>query len=236
MLGRMTKIRAVASFEKRAERLEDVRQAYIAFRREAENTFSYKTDDCRMTFLHNIISLTRGTVILNLAFHRCSVDNEFGMRFFKLEDLSSLGPQVRNMSKYTRLSWCVMFQFQFENLARNILKELGLTVPSGYYKVTEKLVDRLSLPNRLHTIRRLNILANIRNSLHNNGIHKSYDKKDTIVQIDNIQYKFMHLKTVKCANWDHISHAWKGLLPTIRKIYFHSDVAKLKKIPNHFIS
>lgn len=234
MLGRMTKIRKQATFKKRAERLEKVRQAYISFRKEVENAFSLKADDCRLSFLHNIISLTRGTVILNLAFHRCGIEKVFGMSFFGLDNSSSLGPQVRNMSKFTRLSWCVMFQFQFENLARNILKELGVAVPGGYYKVTEDLVDRLSLPNRMHTIRRLNILANIRNSLHNNGIHKSHDKKDTIVQVDYIKYKFGHLKTIDCASWDHISHIWKGLLPVIRKIYFHSDVAKLKNIPNQF--
>jgi S-adenosylmethionine synthetase len=128
-----------------------------------------------------------------------------------------------------------MFQFQLENLFRNTLKELGVSVPSGYYKVAEKITDRLSLPNRKHTIRRLNIIAYIRNSLHNNGIHEAFNKKDTIIQVDKIPFSFKHLKTVNCATWDHISHAWNGLLPVIRRIYFHSDVACLVNIPNQYV-
>ena len=232
----MKTIRKTATFEQRAQRLEESRQNYISFRKKIELTFKLKSDDCRISFLHNTTSLARGAAVLSLAFHRCGVDAEYGVSFFGLSDSSSIGPQVRNMAKFTRLSWCVMFQFQLENLLRNILKELGEYVPSGYYQVAEKIIERLSLPNEKHTIRRLNIIAYIRNSLHNNGIHKAFNQKDTVIQVDKIQFSFRHLKTVKCANWDHISHAWNGLLPVIRRIYFHCDVACLVNIPNQYIS
>lgn len=232
----MNVIRKTASFEQRAQRLEISRQKYITFRDEIERTFKLKKDDCRLSFLKNTISLTRGAVILNFVFHRCGVDSKFGVNFFGLSDSSSIGPQVRNMAKFTRLSWCVMFQFQLENLLGNILKELGETVPSRYYKVAEKITYRLRLPNKKHTIRRLSVIAYIRNSLHANGIHKAFNKEDTVIQVDKVQFSFNHLKTVKCATWDHIAHAWTGLLPVIRKIYFHGDVACLVNIPNQFTS
>lgn len=231
----MKLIRKTASFEQRAKRLGESRQKYISFRNEIEQVFKLKADDCRLSFLQNTISLTRGAVVLNLAFHRCGTDTEFGVRFFRLSDSSNIGSQVRKMSKFNRLSWCVMFQFQIENLLRNILKELGESVPNGYFKVAEKITGRLSLPNEKHTIRRLNIIAYIRNSLHNNGIHKAFNQKDTVIQVDKIAFKFRNLKTVKCANWDHISHAWVGLLPVLRRIYYHSDVACLVNIPNQYV-
>lgn len=132
------------------------------------------------------------------------------------------------------VSWCVQFQFQIETLFKNILKNLGEQVPSGYWKITQKLIKALSIKNPKYSQDVLCILAFIRNSQHANGTHLAYNKKDTTVVVDSVNYHFKHGDIIRCATWDHIAHAWINLLPILKDIYYNSRVKNIKKIPSYY--
>lgn len=69
---------------------------------------------------------------------------------------------------------CILFQFQVENLFQNIWRELGKNFDSQYLRLSGNLLDQLGLKSE-ERLDKLKFLAYIRNSLHNNGIHKDSD-------------------------------------------------------------
>jgi len=227
-------IRKNASFQERAERLESVRQEYIKFRTRIEQDFTLDADDGRIVFVKNILSLTRSTVVFLYLFHRCGENPKLGIDIFGLSSAVSIGPQVRNTNKFLKLSWCVQFQFQIETLFKNVLKSLGEQVPSGYWKITQKLIKALSIKNPKDSQDVLNILAFIRNSQHANGTHLAYNKKDSTVIVDGVTYQFKHGDKIRCATWDHIAHAWRNLLPILKDIYYNNRVKNIQKIPSYY--
>ena len=227
-------IRRTASFAERAERLEAVRQKYIAFRNSVKQDLGFENHDGRLTFLRNIISLSRSTVVFLYLFHRCGANDRFAMEVFGLTSQESIGPQIRNTNKYVKLSWCTQFQFQIENLFRNILKELRESVPAGYWNISQKLVKSLGMQDRIYCQQVLNILAFIRNSQHANGTHFGYKEQDTIIKVDGVPFEFRHGAVIQCATWDHIAHAWLNVLSILRQIYNNERVLEIREVPDRF--
>jgi len=135
-----------------------------------------------------------------------------------------------------KLAWVTLFQFQIETLFRFLLKELGEDIPKGYWKICEKIVKVLEIEKPKENMFLLNILANIRNSLHSGGYHMGYERKDINGEINKVLFEFKHGEIVQCVTWDHLAHVWLNLLPLLENIYYHDKVKKINKIvPNQFI-
>lgn len=64
----------------------------------------------------------------------------------------------------------LLFQFQIENLFENLWRALGKDRDGQYWRLAMNLLDRLELRTESR-VSRLRFLKDIRNSLHNNGIH-----------------------------------------------------------------
>jgi hypothetical protein len=155
------------------------------------------------------------------------------MDIFGLSDPDSIRPQLRNTNKFIKLSWCVHFQFQIENLFQNLLGRLGEKPRRGYWNVSRKIVDTLSLPYSDRSHRKLNILALVRNSLHNNGTHLQQDFQ---IQVDRVKFRFKKGNIVRCAYWDHIAHVWLHVLPILKNIYYHPRVRSISgTLPANFV-
>ncbi len=233
---KMTKnIRQVADFEERAKRLESVRQEYIFFRDRLKKDLKLKEKDGRFVFLRNIISLTRTTVVYLHLFDRCAKDETFAMSIFGLTDPASIGPQIRNSNKFLKLSWCILFQFQLENLFQNILKSSKINFKDGFWNISEDILKNLGISNRKYLHKKLQVLAYIRNSLHNNGTYINKQGKSQIIQVDKIRYRFNHNKVIRCANWDYIAHVWLNLLPILEQIHYNRKVTGVSFVAVSYI-
>ncbi len=107
------------------------------------------------------------------------------------------------MLNYLRLGFMTLVHFKFDSLFHNILEHLdALPRRKGYWNLTSEILDQCSLPNTGIGKDRLTAFANLRNSLHNNGIHRT---NSLSIQVDEIDFEFVKDKRVECASWEHIT-------------------------------
>lgn len=192
--------------------------------------------DGRLIFLRNVQSFARSAIVFLHLFQRCGENPQLALTVFGLSSLDRVEPNLKINSKFVRLSWCTQFQFQIENLFKNILKGLGESVPKGYWQICRAVLDTLQLDSGGHYLDVLNIIAYIRNSQHANGTHFGYRERDSIIEVDGVVFEFKHGKIVRCATWDHIAHAWLNILPILRQIYYHDTVLEIPSVlPSAFL-
>lgn len=126
-----------------------------------------------------------------------------------------------------RLGFTVLYQFQVENLLKNLLRALGETPPTSFYKSAERLLNRISVTERHKKLETLNVVALIRNSMHSNGIHYSRDKSSTRIAIKGIVYDFEYGKKVSCAGWSYLIPALHAGLNVLEEILMSPEVRAL---------
>ena len=67
--------------------------------------------------------------------------------------------------------------------------------------------------------------ANLRNSLHNNGIHRANSLK---IQVDEIDFEFVKNERVECASWQHIVVLLSANVSILKKILSSQKIVKIK--------
>ena len=185
---------------------------------ERANSYSYPDPDARRVALVNCRSFfDYAAMILNVVSHqeqgRISESD-----FRGLIGLSNgrTDRAVEVLEKGSRLSLVLLFQFQIENLFKNLLSALGIAiVPRGYHQILNKIMGELQLSDIQAKHDTLYILAMIRNSLHSNGIHTGSAKTVTVA---GVTYDFVKDKKVSCAGWGHIIHAAEAGLDIVYEI------------------
>ncbi len=121
------------------------------------------------------------------------------------------------LEKTTRLAFLVLFQFQIENLLRNLLHEVNGGDPlRQFYNLAREFTQTLSDPTRKLEI--MNTAALIRNSLHANGVHHGYRGSSTFLEISGCRFEFRHLQKVSCAGWGHIVVALDASTSVVEEI------------------
>ena len=133
-------------------------------------------------------------------------------------DTKSVQLMGDSLHKTSKLSLILLGQFQIENCIVNICNALGVEANSmGFYNKANALLTHLGLdPNRLDI---LNTGAQIRNSLHSNGIHHGYRGTDFHSNLNGIQYDFINEQKVSCASFPHIAHALECSVEVLDEIY-----------------
>ena len=97
----------------------------------------------------------------------------------------------------------------------------------GFYNKANALLTHLELdPGRLDV---LNTGAQIRNSLHSNGIHHGYKGADFHSNLKGVQYDFIDGQKVSCATFPHIAHALECSVEVLDEFY---SVPQLKSYPS----
>lgn len=128
------------------------------------------------------------------------------------------------MWNYLRLSLAVLVHFKIDNLFQNILKHIERTPTPrkrGFYHTSSKVLQAASISDTGYEKDVLTALANIRNSLHGNGIHKSPSMS---VQIDGVDFEFKEGQKVECASWSHIATAILGSIDVLEKVLMSSNI------------
>ena len=97
----------------------------------------------------------------------------------------------------------------------------------GYRTLTGRIKDSLQLT--VDQFKILNVPADIRNSLHNNGYHVENDFE---VTIRGKFYKFEKGKKVMLAGWNNLYIIFDELLNVIEIIIESPQVKQLPKIPH----
>lgn len=190
-------------FKEVIEKLENIKQAVVK-----QSGIEYKSQDARMVALDSLqiaISATGMWIKSVNSLANCFTKNgNFDEKGF----LYSVGSGVdikqteMTMFDHLRLGFMTLIHFKIDNLFHNILKRLNsLPKRTGYWNLTNKILTQCSLSKTGSEKECLTAFANLRNSLHSNGIHKT---NPLSIQIDGITFDFIKGKRVECASWKHI--------------------------------
>lgn len=126
------------------------------------------------------------------------------------------------MIHYLKLSLVIMYQFRIENMMTNILVRLDSgKLERGYHGNVKALLNTLKLKDKETKLKKLDVLAFIRNSLHSGGVVNKY-ALDVI--IDGYRFNFEKGKKLKQAGWGHIFLAMESSLIIINEILHSKDV------------
>ena len=139
---------------------------------------------------------------------------------------------TRDMVDYLRLSVPVKIAFRIENMFSRLLREVDKTSPFEFGQVLSTLLTKLQLVNQSDVEAPLRALAAVRNSLHNNGIHRKQSQKWIV---DGVHFDFTEGQKVTCAWWTHLMLLFNASVRSIRTILFTSPLVDLKgEIPDDF--
>jgi hypothetical protein len=188
------------------------------------NKHRYPDNDTRTSSLVNIRLVSYSNIgITNLLDSWSKGDDTVKQiipQLLGLTQVNSKSVQLMGSSlhKTSKLSLILLGQFQIENCIVNIGNALGIKSKSpGFYNKANALLTHLGLDKSKLDI--LNTGAQIRNSLHSNGIHHGYKGADFNSNLKGVQYDFIDGQKVSCASFPHIAHALECSVEIIDEIY-----------------
>ncbi len=173
-----------------------------------ESGIDYRSQDARMVALDSLqvtissvgMWITGLNSLANIHTKNGSIDDA---SFLKSVG-SGLTIQQTEMVMYDhlRLGFMTIVHFKIDNLFHNILNHINaLPSRSGYWNLTDAILEQCSISKAGTEKQQLTAFANLRNSLHGNGIHRTSSLK---VTVDGFSFDFTRGKRVECASWEHI--------------------------------
>ena len=106
------------------------------------------------------------------------------------------------MLDYLRNMITTKIHFKIDNLFKNILRHLDeLPSRGGFWRLSSGMLEQLGMSSTGAEKRTLTILANLRNSFHNNGMHKNADLRH---EVRGLVFEFRRDERVECNSWAHI--------------------------------
>jgi len=131
-----------------------------------------------------------------------------------------------NMINHLRLGFMILAHFKLDNLFHNILRHLNaLPQRKGYWNLTNKILEECGIPNDGTEKDILTAFANLRNSLHGNGIHRTNTLQITI---DELNFDFIKDERIECANWEHILVLLNSNIDILREILLSDKVSNIQ--------
>lgn len=198
----------------------------------AQSGISYTSQDARMVALDsiqiNISSVGMWINAVNSLANSHTVNGNFNEKEFLMSVGSGLNAKQTEevMFNQLRLGFMTLIHFKIDNLFHNILNHIGsLPGRPGYWHLTNEILDQCAFPKTGAKKDLLTAFANLRNSLHGNGIHK----KDSLsIQVNGMSFDFIKGKRVECASWDHIVVLLESNVEILKNILLSSKVANIK--------
>jgi len=217
----------IPKFREIVEKLETIKEAVVR-----ESEIEYKSQDARMVALDSLqISISAvGMWIqgLNSLANFHTKEGEFNEADF----LKSVGSGVNKeqtemiMFDHLRLGFMTLTHFKIDNLFHNILKHINaLPRKTGYWNLTDEILDQCSISKTGTEKNILTAFANLRNSLHGNGIHRT---SNLTLTIDQMEFKFIKGSRVECASWEHIVVLLKANVDILEKVVLSNKVINIK--------
>jgi hypothetical protein len=171
--------------------------------------FDYKSQDARLVALDSIQVLLSSTGMWINAFNSlanfCTQNDRLNEKLF-LHSLGSgltINQTEKVMLDQMRLSQITFILFKLEKLFWNLLAHLKMLPQKsrpGFYDLISKILDVSDIQDEIYKKAPV-ALSYIRNSLHNNGIHRGKDFEFTTT---TDQYHLIKNEVVRCASWSQL--------------------------------
>ncbi|MCC6068785.1 hypothetical protein LHV13_06325 [Ferrovum sp. PN-J185] len=212
------------------QRLENIKQEVV------KNTgLDYRSQDARLVALDSIQMNMAATAMwingLNSLANFCTADGIFNENQF----LNSVGSGLElikteeEMFRVLKLGHITLIHFKIENLFRNLCAHLNLITrgKSGFWDLTNLIFDACSIEDG-NSKNSLIAFAHIRNSLHNNGIHRN---KSAEFFIDGYHYKFVKGQPINnCVSWERILSLLTFNVVALREILLSEKIQKINEL------
>lgn len=109
------------------------------------------------------------------------------------------------LSRAGRMMVTLDFQFQVENLLTSLAGALGIAKPPRRFPdLADVVLQRSGFRNWKRRTQHLHLASKIRNTLHNNGVHRG---RTTQVTARGYTFRFIEGRVFRQAGWEHISWA-----------------------------
>ncbi|MBT9164931.1 MAG: hypothetical protein DDT23_00942 [candidate division WS2 bacterium] len=221
----------IPKFRKIVEDLERIKK-YVVM----ESNISYTSQDARMVALDSLqISISAVSMWIQC----CNSLANFHTKQETFEEtgfLKSVGSGVNKeqtemiMFDHLRLGFMTLIHFKIDNVFHNILKHLNaLPKKTGYWYLTDEILSQCSFSKKGAEKDILTAFANLRNSLHGNGIHRT---RDLMLKIDQKEFNFIKDSRVECASWEHIVILLEANVKILKKIIQSDKVKKKDVVPS----
>jgi len=224
-------------FRRIIEKIESIKGDIVE-----QSKIDYKSQDARMVALDSIQMEISQVGMWIIAFN--SLANKCMKSPVEIDEtdfLKSVGSNLSikdteiYMMKTLRLCLITLVHFKIDNLFQNILKKLDAKLGKiGYWNLCGVILKEASLSENGKEKEILTVLAYIRNSLHNNGIHRNNSLK---LRLNDFAFDFIKDKKVKCASWDHIIIALDKNIDVLGNILLSKKIKGIKtEIKDDFAS
>lgn len=217
----------IPEFRKIVEKLETIKNTIVK-----KSGVEYTSQDARMVALDSLqISISAVEMWIQCCNSLANFHTKEGL-FNEAGFLQSVGSGVNKvrtemiMFDHLRLGFMTLIHFKIDNLFHNILKHLNaLPHRTGYCYLTDEIIDKC-LISKVGTEKNiLTAFANLRNSLHGNGIHRT---NNLTLTIDQMEFKFIKGLCVECASWEHIVVLLKANVDILEKVLLSNKVINIK--------
>lgn len=217
----------IPEFRKIVEKLETIKNTIVT-----ESEIEHTSQDARMVALDSLqISISAVGMWIQCCNSLANFYTEKG-EFNETDFLKSVGSDVNKeqtemiMFDHLRLGFMTLTHFKIDNLFHNILKHLNaLPEKAGYWNLTDKILNQCSISETGTEKDILTAFANLRNSLHGNGIHRTCNLTLTI---DEMEFKFIKGSRIECASWEHIVVLLKANVDILQKVLLSNKVINIK--------
>ena len=208
------------------DKLEEIKTEIVR-----QSGLNYSCQDARLVALDSIqIAISAVGMWINVI---NSLANEYteGGNFDSSKFLKSVGSGLtisqteEIMYTHLRLGFMTLTHFKIDNLFHNILKHLNsLPTRPGYWNLTDKILDMCSISKTGTEKERLTAFANLRNSLHGNGIHRT---NTLSITINETTFDFIKDSRVECAGWNHIVILLESNIDILKQILLSSAITNI---------
>lgn len=210
------------------------------------SNFDIKSQDARLVALDSMqldmLAVRNWIIALNSLANKCMANDKLDEKEF-LESVGSIKPLKDTediMYKFLRLGLLAPIHFKIDNLFYNILRKLG-NIPKdkqgnekkSFWSLTDAISSEVNLTKDEKGS--LIVFSYLRNSLHNNGMHRYGNNLS--INIQGLDFKFEKDQKVECASWEHIIVALDVNIGVIDKILLSPKIYNIKdEIKDDFAS
>jgi hypothetical protein len=137
------------------------------------------------------------------------------------------------MLEYLRNTLATKIHFKVENLFSNILKVLAATpARRNFCHIKNAMLEQAGIPLKGPEDDILMVLAELRNSYHNNGMSEG---SALSCVVGGLTFEFSEGQPVQCASWDHIVVIMRATIGVLAAILFSERVSDTRgEIPDAF--
>lgn len=133
-----------------------------------------------------------------------------------------------------RLGLLTLFHFKLDSLFQNLLRAFGKVPGKAGFAVNSKnLLRRITLTNPQCAAETLKAITLLRNTLHNNGIHRGQDWGP--FEAHGLTYEFTKDHDVKCASFAHVLVILDSTIDVLEQVLLSAQVKNLPTVEDRYV-